>query len=135
MDAGEIHEYALAEMTLGYFARSYADERTAAAAWQRADEKIRPRDNTSVFRVRRPDGQQVVIVVSQTVREAMNVLRRVAWGGTPCALADDEVESIMARLGEVARADGLNSSARWGGIGGLNLGPEGSQGPVRRPQG
>lgn len=31
--------------------------------------------------------------------------------------------------------DDRNSTASWGGIGGLALGPEGSRGPIRRPQG
>jgi hypothetical protein len=36
---------------------------------------------------------------------------------------------------EVAEAGALNSSASWGGAGGLALGQQGSRGPIRRLQG
>lgn len=76
-----------------------------------------------------------MIVVSQTVGQAQRVRQRVAFGGEPCALSDNETESIMARMGEVIEAEGLNSTIRRGPGSALNLGPDGSIGPSNRPQG
>ena len=47
----------------------------------------------------------------------------------------DEIGAIAGRFREVAAARASNSTASWGGVGGLGLGPEGSRGSIRRPQG
>ena len=119
---------------LAMFARSYADERSAKAAWERAQKKVRVQDSTSVFRVKRPDGQHVVIVVSDGERMAKRVRERVAFGGEPCDLSDDEIRAAAARLREVAEAGGLQSTTRWGGSG-ICVDPDGSTGLIDRPQG
>lgn len=135
MSSEEIRQYPLGSLTAGYFARAYADENTAKRARQRAAEDIRSRDDTSVFRVVRPDGQHLLIVVSQTVENATRVRQRVSWGGESCVLADDEIDAVMARFVEVAEAGQLRSRIDWSGVGGLGVNPGGSLGPLRRRQG
>ena len=122
-------------VTLAMFARAYVDDRGAKAAWERARQKIAPRDNTSVFRVQRPDQQQIIVVVSQSAELARRVRERVAWGGLPCDLSADEIQAMATRMREVSDAGGLRSTTRWGNVGGIGLEPEGSTGPRRRPQG
>jgi len=133
----EITAYPLGPVMLGYFARIYADEGAARRARQRADENLKPRDNTSVFRVVRPEGERrhLIIVVSQSLESAVRVRRRIAWGGTPCSLTSDEIDAVVARLAEVAEAGQLRSRINWSGVGGIGINPRGSLGPLRRGQG
>jgi hypothetical protein len=137
ISADEITAYPLGSVTLGYFARTYADEGAARRARQRADDDIRPRDDTSVFRVVRPEGDHphVLIVVSQSIEGAARVRRRIAWGGEPCSLTGDEIDAVVARLAEVAEAGQLRSRIDWSGVGGIGVSPQGSLGPLRRGQG
>ena len=50
---------------------------------------------------------------------------------------DDGRHIVFVLCGTLTNADAgaLNSTASWGGAGGLALGREGSRGPIRRPQG
>jgi hypothetical protein len=50
-------------------------------------------------------------------------------------ISEDEIGAIASRFREVAEAGALNSSASWGGAGGLGLGSQGSHGSIRRRQG
>lgn len=118
-----------------YFARIYADERTSKAAWERASKKIRADDDVSVFRVQRPNNEWLVIVLTADERRAKRVYERVAWGGAPCELTDDEIRTVIARFVEVGDAGRLQSTMRWGAVGGIDATPEGTIGPRRRPQG
>ena len=111
MDASEIHEHKIdGAVSVFFFARAYGDDRSSAAAYERARAKISGKDNTSLFRVR-------------------------AWGGLEYSPTPDEIAAIASRFRVVAEAGALNSAASWGGVGGLGLGSEGSRGPMRRPQG
>jgi hypothetical protein len=59
MDASEIHEHKIGGgVSVFFFARSYADDRSSAAAYERARAKISGKDNTSLFRVRAPDDER-----------------------------------------------------------------------------
>jgi hypothetical protein len=135
-DSDEILAYRVNdEVSLGYFARAYEDARLAGVAWERSREKIRAEDNTSVFRVQRPTGEFLVIVVARDAASAKTAHERIVWGGTPTTLSGDEVTTIMARFREMFASGQQQSTARWGAVGGLGLGREGSQGPRRTPQG
>jgi hypothetical protein len=93
-------------------------------------------DNTSLFRVRASDdGRQLLFVLCGTLANAKRAHERIAWGGDEYHPTPDEIAAIAGRFREVAEAGALNSTASWGGAGGLALGPEGSRGPIRRPQG
>jgi hypothetical protein len=122
--------------TVFLFARAYADDRSSAAAYERGRAKISKRDNTSLFRVRAPDGgRHMLFVLCGTLANAKRARQRVAWGGVEYDPTPDEIGAIASRFREVAEAGALKSTASWGGAGGLALGREGSRGPIRRPQG
>lgn len=137
MDASEIHEHQLDDVTsVFFFARIYDDDRSSAAAYERARAKISAKDNTSLFRVRAPDdGRQLLFVLCGTLANAKRARERIAWGGVEYTPTPDEIAAIAGRFREVAEAGALRSAASWGGVGGLGLGSEGSRGPIRRPQG
>jgi hypothetical protein len=137
MDASEIHEHKVyGAASVFFFARAYGDDRSSAAAYERARAKISGKDNTSLFRVTAPDdGRQLLFVVCGTLANARRARERIAWGGLEYSPTPDEIGAIAGRFREVAEAGALNSAASWGGVGGLGLGPEGSRGPIRRPQG
>lgn len=69
-----------------------------------------------------------------TLANAKRARERTAWGGVEFSPTPDEIGAIASRFREVAEAGALNSGASWGAVGGLGLGPEGSRGPMRRPQ-
>jgi hypothetical protein len=122
--------------TVFFFARAYTDDRSSAAAYERARAKIIGQDNTSLFRVRAPDdGRQLLFVLCGTHANAKRARERIAWGGAEYSPTSDEIAAIAGRFREVAEAGALNSTASWRGVGGLVLGPDGSRGPIRRPQG
>jgi len=137
MDASEIHEHKIdGAASVFFFARSYADDRSSAAAYERARAKISGKDNTSLFRVKAPaDGRQLPFVLCGTLANARRARERIAWGGVEYSPTPDEIGAIASRFREVAEAGTLNSATSWGGVGGLGLGSEGSRGPMRRPQG
>ncbi len=137
MDASEIHEHKIdGAVSVFFFARACGDDRSSAAAYERARAKISGKDNTSLFRVRAPDdGRQLLFVLCGTLANARRARERIAWGGLEYSPTPDEIGAIPGRFREVAEAGALNSAASWGGVGGLGLGPEGSRGPIRRPQG
>jgi len=137
VDALGISEYQIdGGITVFFFARAYTDDRSSAAAYERARAKISKSDNTSLFRVRAPDGgRQMLFVLCGTLVNAKRARERVAWGGVQYQPTADEIAAIASRFREVAEAGALNSAASWGGAGGLGLGREGSRGPIRRPQG
>ena len=136
MDASEIHEHKIDGATGAFlFARTYVDDRSAAAAYERARAKLSGKDNTSLFRVRMPDNErQLVFVLCGTLANARRARERIAWGGFAYCPSPDEIAEIARRFRGVAEAGGLNSAASWAGVGGLSLGPEGSRGPIRRPR-
>jgi hypothetical protein len=68
-------------------------------------------------------------------RHARRARERIAWGGVEYSPTPDEIGAIASRFREGGEAGAMNSTASWGGVGGLALGPEGSRGPIRRPQG
>lgn len=131
----EIIDYHLDGVDLAYFARVYGDERSSQAAWERGLAKVRPDAGVSAFRVRRPSGEFLVVVVGGSRADARRARERVAWGGELVELTLDEAESVMARFREIMVAGQHQSVARWGGVGGLMITPEGSAGTGRRPQG
>jgi hypothetical protein len=133
----EIREHAIDDTaTVFFFARVYEDDVASAAAYERARAKIRPRDNTSLFRVRTPDGgRHLLFVLCGTRADAKRVRERVAWGGDEYNPTTDEITAMGSRLREVAQADALNSRASWSRLGGLAVGPKGSHGTLRRPRG
>lgn len=137
MDALGISEYEIdGGPTVFFFARAYTDDRSSGAAYERGRAKISKRDNTSLFRVRTPDdGRHILFVLCGTLANAKRARERAAWGGVEYNPTPDEVATIASRFREVAKAGALNSTASWGGAGGLALGREGSRGPIRRPQG
>jgi hypothetical protein len=137
MDASEIHEHKIdGAVSVFFFARAYGDDRSSAAAYERARAKISGEDNTSLFRVTAPDdGRQLLFVLCGTLANARRALERIAWGGLEYSPTPDEIGAIASRFREVAESGALNSAASWGGVGGLGLGPEGSRGPIRRPRG
>ena len=93
-------------------------------------------DKTSLFRVRTPDdGRHILFVLCGTLANAKRARERIAWGGAEHDPTPDEIGAIASRFREVADVRALNSTASWGGAGGLALGREGSRGPIRRPQG
>ncbi len=134
-----ISEYEIAgRSTAFFFARAYSDDRSSAAAYERGRAKISKRDDTSVFRVAAHDDdrRQMLFVLCGTLASAKCARReRIAWGGVDYVPPPDEIGAIAGRFLEVAEAGALNSTASWGGVGGLGLGPEGSHGSIRRPQG
>jgi hypothetical protein len=88
MDASEIHEHKIGGgVSVFFFARSYADDRSSAAAYERARAKISGKDNTSLFRVRAPDdGRQLLFVLCGTVAMPgvpVNGLRGEVWSTAP----------------------------------------------------
>lgn len=131
----EITEADVDGVTVAYFSRAYADERSAAAAWERAREKARPDQNASVFRVMAQDGQHQVIIVANDRRHARRMRERISWGGEACQLSDEQEKAILARFREVILSGDQNSTSRWGGVGGIGITPDGSTGPLRRPKG
>jgi hypothetical protein len=137
MDALGISEYEIdSGATVLFFARAYTDDRSSAAAYERGRAKISKRDNTSLFRVKAPDDQrQLLFVLCGTLANAKRARERIAWGGVEYDPTLEEIGAIAGRFREVAEAGALNSSASWGGAGGLDLGSEGSRGSIRRPQG
>jgi len=137
MAAPEIREHTIDDTaTVFFFARVYEDDRASAAAYDRARAKAGARDNTSVFRVRTPDGDRhLLFVLSGTRANAKRASERVAWGGEEYSPTTGEIAAIGARLREVAHANALDSTASWSGVGGLALGAKGSRGPLRRPRG
>ena len=137
MDASEIHEHKIdGAASVFFFARTYGDDRSSAAAYERARAKLSGKDNTSLFRVKTPtEGRQLLFVLCGTLVNAKRARERIAWGGVGYTPTPDEIGAIAARFREVAEAGALNSAASWGGVGGLGLGREGSRGPMRRPQG
>jgi hypothetical protein len=137
MDASEIHEHKVyGAASVFFFARAYGDDRSSAAAYERARAKISGQDNTSLFRVKAPaDRRQLLFVLCDTLANAKRARERIAWGGLEYSLTPDEIAAIASRFRVVAEAGALNSAASCGGVGGLGLGSEGSRGPMRRPQG
>jgi hypothetical protein len=137
VDALGIREYEIdGGATVYFFARAYADDRSSAAAYERARAKISGKDSTSLFRVKTPDdGRQLLFVLCGTLANAKRARERIAWGGDEYSPTPDEIAAIAGRFREVAEAGALNSSASWRGVGGLGLGAEGSRGPIRLPQG
>ena len=136
MDALGISEYEIdGTATVFFFARTYADQRSSAGAYERGRARIGQKDNTSLFRVMAPDGRQMLFVVCGTRANAKRAHERIAWGGVEYLPTPEEIGAIASRFREVAEAGGLNSTASWRNVGGLALGPEGSRGPIRRPQG
>jgi hypothetical protein len=137
MDASEIHDHKIdGAASVFFFARSYGDDRSSPAAYERARARISGQDNTSLFRVKTPaDGRQLLFVLCGTLVNAKRARERIAWGGMEYSRTPDEIGAIASRFREVAEAGALNSAASWGGVGGLGLGLEGSRGPMRRPQG
>jgi hypothetical protein len=137
VDARGISEYEIdGGATVFFFARVYTDDRSSAAAYERGRAKISKTDNTSLFRVKAPgDGRQLLFVSCGMLANARRARERIAWGGVEYTPTPEEIGAIASRFREVAEAGALNSSASWGGVGGLGLGPEGSRGPIRRPQG
>jgi hypothetical protein len=134
MDASEIHERKIDSAF--FFARIYGDDRSSAAAYERARARISGMDNTSLFGVKTPgDGRQLLFVLCGTLANAKRAREPIAWGGSAYSPTPDENRAIASRFREVAQAGALNSTASWGGVGGLALGPEGSRGPIRRPRG
>lgn len=69
MDGFEIHEHRIdGAATAFFFARTYRDDRSSAAAYERARAKISAKDNTSRFRVRTAgDGHHLVFVLCDTL--------------------------------------------------------------------
>jgi hypothetical protein len=134
VDARGISEYEIdGGATVFFFARGYTDDRSSAAAYERARAKI---DNTSLFRAKAPaDGRRLLFVLCGTLANARRARERIACGGVEYTPAPDEIGAIAGRFREVAKAGALNSTASWGGVGGLGLGAQGSRGPIRRPQG
>ena len=137
MDSFAIHEPKIdSAASVFFFARLYGDDRSSAAAYVRARAKINGKEDTSLFRVTAPDdGRQLLFVLCGTLANARRARERIAWGGLESGPTPDEIAAIASRFREVAEAGALNSSASWGGVGGLALGPEGSRGPIRRPHG
>ena len=137
MDASKIHEHKIdGAGSVFFFARTYGDDRSSAAAYERARAKISGKDNTSLFRVKTPaDGRQLLFVLCGTLVNAKRARERIAWGGMEYSPTPYEIDAISSRFREVAQAGASNSAASWGGVGGLGLGLEGSRGPMRRPQG
>ncbi len=138
MDAFEIREHRIdgTAATVFFFARLYGDDRSSAAAYERARAKIGAQQNISMFRVATPDnGRQLLFVLCGTLANAERVRERVSWGGEEYSPTGDEIAAIGSRLRDVAQADALNSSASWRGVGGLGLRRGGSGGSMRRPQG
>ena len=137
MEASEIHEHKIDGVaSVFFFARTYGDDCSSAAAYARARAKISGKDDTSLFRVTAPaDGRQLPL--SCAVRSPMprRVRERIAWGGSDYSPTPNETGAITSHFREVAEAGALNSTASWGGVGGLALGPEGSRGPTCRPHG
>jgi hypothetical protein len=134
MHAFEIHEHKIDGATsVFFFARTYGDDRSSAAAHERARAKINGKDNTSLFCVKAPaDGRQLLFVLCGTLANAKRARERSAWGGLEYSPTP---HAIASRFREVADAGPLSSAASWGGVGGVGLGPEGSRGPMRRPRG
>jgi hypothetical protein len=60
-------------------------------------------------------------------RHARRARERIAWGGVEYSPTPDEIGAIASRFREVGEAGAMNSTASWGGVGGLALGPEGSR--------
>ena len=137
MDALGISEYEIdGGPTVFFFARAYTDDRSSGAAYERGRAKISKTHNTSLFRVRTPDdGRYILFVLCGTLASAKRARERIAWGGAEYDPTPDEIGAIASRFREVADAGALNSTASWGGAGGLALGREGSRGPILRPQG
>jgi hypothetical protein len=136
MDTSEIHEKIDGAVSAFFFARSYAEYRSSAAAYERARAKISGQDNTSRFRVTAPDdGRHLLFVLCRTLANARRARERIAWGGVEYSPTSDEIAAIASRFREVAEAAPLNSAASWGGVGGLGSGSEGPRGPIRRAQG
>ncbi len=122
--------------TVFFFARAYTDDRSSGAAYERGRAKISKTDKTSLFRVSTPDdGRHILFVLCGALANVKRARERVAWGGAEYDPTPDEIGAIASRFREVADAGALNSTASWGGAGGLGLGREGSRGPIRRPQG
>ena len=82
MDASEIHEHKIdGGASVFFFARTYGDDRSSAAAYERAQAKISGKDNTSLFRVKTPaDGRQLLFVLCGTLANAKRARERIAWG-------------------------------------------------------
>ena len=137
MDALEIHEHKIdGAASVFFFARTHGDDRSSAAAYERARAKISGKDNTSPFRVRAPDdGRRLLFVLCGTLANPRRARERIAWGGVEYSPTPDEIGAIAGRFRELAETGALNSAASWGGVGGLRLGPEASHGPIRRPEG
>lgn len=135
MDASEIHEHKIDGATsVFFFARTYSDDRSSAASYERARAKISGKDNTSLFRVRAPDDRRrLLFVLCGTPANARRPRERIAWGGLKYSPTPDGIAAIASRLCEVAEAGALNSAASWGGVGGPGSGSEGSRGPMSRP--
>ena len=119
-----------------FFARAYTDDRNTGAADERGRAKIGKTDDTSLFRVITPvDERHILFVPCGTLANANRARERLAWGGVEYHPTPDEIGAIASRFREVAKAGAMNSTASWGGAGGLALGRAGSRGPIQRPQG
>lgn len=125
-------------LTLSYVARRYADEGTSGRAMERLNAKVSTDDGVSAMRVTRPSGEWLIVVMCLTDAKVKRLQERVALGGDPVELTDDEAESIGRRFVDVvggavnAGADVVNTRTNWKGN--MLLGPEGVE-PARRPQG
>ncbi|UUY01794.1 hypothetical protein LRS13_13780 [Svornostia abyssi] len=137
--SGDIHDFEAPNGTIAYFAIAYADERTSKSAWDRGAKVIKRKDDVSAFRFIREDGTWTIAVLAADRRRAKRASERVAWGGHPCVLSEAEVSMLANRFVEVfeqvGSSSGIDASASWQGVGGISLGPEGTRGPIRRPQG
>lgn len=113
--------------TLSLTARRYADEGTSGRAMERLNAKVE--DGVSALRLTRPSGEWLVVVVCLTDAMVKRVQERVALGGDPVELTDDEGVSIGRRVVDVvlgafdAGDDGVDTRTNWKGM--VNLGPEG----------
>lgn len=131
----------VADTTRAVAARRYADTRVAQRAFERAQGRLRPRDEVSVFRVQRPaDGRHLVCLVGAPERVSA-ALRRAGIGGEPDLVSETEAHALAARQAHYMReahASGarvVSDTIRRAPVAAVNLMPDGTVATRQRPQG
>jgi ABC-type phosphonate transport system ATPase subunit len=120
------------------FARSYASLELARRALQRINSKLSA--NTGAYVTAGLEDDAPVVAAITLTEQGRRRLKNAAWGGNPHEPSEELREQLLARLAylqERSDAGTITSEGyvRRGPGAGVEIQPDGTTTPVRRPQG
>lgn len=130
------------DLSVWCFAHRYETAGQARGAWERAESVLTVDDQAHLYRVIDPrDESHLVVGVGLDYSAMESYYQKVSWSGAPIRPSVGLVRSLAVRMAEVmtlASRGGqvtVNRTVRWDNLGGLKVTPQGTKGPMRRPQG